>query len=188
MATECSGAQYVFPWVDRRRVEARLDGGRLSSEGGGVLLREVEVQRGIVRRFAACFTDQRKPALIEHPVAAGPGSGLRAGREEHAEPSRAGRPWGGSVGALPEDHRRPGRGGAVLRGGLSRRPRRAPRIHRARSGCHGRPRPRGARGPVLPRRLRPLLLLAARSLRETSRWAPSFGPRTSMRRPAVSRR
>jgi len=68
MGTECSGKQYVFPWVDRRRVEARFDGGRLSSDGGGVLLREVEAQRRIVRRFAACFTDHRKPALIEHPV------------------------------------------------------------------------------------------------------------------------
>ena len=68
MVTECSGKQYVFPWVDRRRVEARFDGGRLSSDGGGVLLREVEAQRRIVRRFAACFTDHRKPALIEHPV------------------------------------------------------------------------------------------------------------------------
>ena len=68
MATECSGKPYGFPWVDRRRVEARFDGGRLSSDGGAVLLREVEAQRGIVRRFAACFTDHRKPALIEHPL------------------------------------------------------------------------------------------------------------------------
>jgi len=70
MGTECSGGQYGFPWVDRRQVEARFDGGRLSSDGGGLLLREVEAQRGIVRQFAACFTDHRDPTRIEHSVAA----------------------------------------------------------------------------------------------------------------------
>jgi hypothetical protein len=70
MRTECSGARYVFPWVDRRRVEARFDGGRLSSDGGAVLLREVEAQRGVIRQFASCFTDHRNPTRIEHSVAA----------------------------------------------------------------------------------------------------------------------
>jgi len=70
MATECNGGPYVFPWVDRRRVEARFDGGRLSSDGGGLLLREVEQQRGLIQQFAACFTDHRDPSRIEHSVEA----------------------------------------------------------------------------------------------------------------------
>lgn len=45
MRTECSGGQNAFPWVDRRRLEARFDGGHLSSDGGGLLLRAVEAQR-----------------------------------------------------------------------------------------------------------------------------------------------
>jgi hypothetical protein len=49
-------------------VVARFDGGVITSDGGGVLLREVEKRTGIARQFAACFTDHRDPDLIEHPV------------------------------------------------------------------------------------------------------------------------
>jgi hypothetical protein len=49
-------------------VVARFDGGVITSDGGGVLLREVEKRAGITRQFAACFTDHRDPGLIEHPV------------------------------------------------------------------------------------------------------------------------
>jgi hypothetical protein len=49
-------------------VVARFDGGVITSDGGGVLLREVEKRVGIARQFAACFTDHRNPALIEHAV------------------------------------------------------------------------------------------------------------------------
>src|SRR5439155_21574798 len=43
--------------------------GDISSEGGALLLRQVEQLTGIVRQFAACFTDHRNPDLIEHPRA-----------------------------------------------------------------------------------------------------------------------
>jgi len=49
-------------------VLGRFDGGAISSDGGGVLLREVEVRTGIIRQFAGCFTDHRDTALIEHTV------------------------------------------------------------------------------------------------------------------------
>jgi len=49
-------------------VTARFDGGTLCSDGGALLLREVERRRGILRRLAACFTDRRNPRLIEHQV------------------------------------------------------------------------------------------------------------------------
>jgi hypothetical protein len=45
---------------------ARFDGGTLTSDGGLLLLAQVERRRGILRRFAACFQDHRNPALIEH--------------------------------------------------------------------------------------------------------------------------
>jgi len=47
---------------------ARFDGGRITSDGGGLLLREVERRTGVIRQFAACFTDHRDPRLIEHHV------------------------------------------------------------------------------------------------------------------------
>jgi len=45
---------------------ARFDGGRITSDAGSLLLREAEQATGIIRRFAACFTDYRDPDLIEH--------------------------------------------------------------------------------------------------------------------------
>jgi hypothetical protein len=49
-------------------VVARFDGGQITSDGGGLLLRETERVTGILRQFAACFTDHRHPDLIEHTV------------------------------------------------------------------------------------------------------------------------
>jgi hypothetical protein len=49
-------------------VVARFDGGAISSDGGGLLLRAVERSTGIIRQFARCFTDHRDPDLIEHPT------------------------------------------------------------------------------------------------------------------------
>jgi len=46
----------------------RFDGGDITSDGGALVLRKLEERTGIVRRFAACFTDYRKPDLIEHPL------------------------------------------------------------------------------------------------------------------------
>jgi len=45
-----------------------LTGGAIGSDGGGLLLEEVERRTGILRRFAACFTDHRDPELIDHTV------------------------------------------------------------------------------------------------------------------------
>jgi hypothetical protein len=49
-------------------VVGRFDGGTISSDGGGVLLREVEAKTGILHQFAACFTDHRQAELIEFTV------------------------------------------------------------------------------------------------------------------------
>jgi hypothetical protein len=49
-------------------VVARFDGGDVTSDGGGLLLRELDERLGVTRAFAACFTDHRNPDLIEHTV------------------------------------------------------------------------------------------------------------------------
>jgi len=59
-----------FRAVGRRTVLARFDGGTLTSDGGALLLREAEHRTGVLRRFAACFTDHRDPSRVQHPVAA----------------------------------------------------------------------------------------------------------------------
>jgi hypothetical protein len=66
MTTDCNPQQLEFQGVGRRTVVAAFDGGTLTSDGGLLLLSEVERRRGILRRFAACFQDQRNPDYVEH--------------------------------------------------------------------------------------------------------------------------
>lgn len=49
-------------------MEGAFDAGRVTSDGGLALLRELTERTGVLRRFAACFTDHRDPARIEHTV------------------------------------------------------------------------------------------------------------------------
>lgn len=51
-----------------RELVWRFDGGDITSDGGALLLKKLEERTGIVRRFAACFTDFRKADQIEHPL------------------------------------------------------------------------------------------------------------------------
>ena len=59
----------TFQGVAGREVVARFDGGTLTSDGGAVLLREVDRATGLLTQFAACFTDHRDPARVTHTVA-----------------------------------------------------------------------------------------------------------------------
>lgn len=68
METQCNSAYLDFPMLGRREVLADFDGGAITSDGGALLLRQVEQLTGIVRQFAACFTDHRDPGRIEHTV------------------------------------------------------------------------------------------------------------------------
>lgn len=68
MTTECNAAQLEFQGVARRSVVAAFDGGHLSSDGGALLLREVDARFGITKRLAQCFSDHRHKDLIEHSV------------------------------------------------------------------------------------------------------------------------
>jgi hypothetical protein len=51
-----------------RELVWRFDGGDITSDGGALVLQKLEQRTGIVRRFAACFTDYRKSDQIEHPL------------------------------------------------------------------------------------------------------------------------
>lgn len=55
--------------VQGKTVVARFDGGRLSSEGGLLALREIEHRLGVADRLAACLTDPRAPERVEHRLA-----------------------------------------------------------------------------------------------------------------------
>ncbi|MET0503412.1 MAG: IS1380 family transposase, partial [Candidatus Binatia bacterium] len=68
METQCIQEQMVFQQLGRRVVIGRFDGGMISSDGGGMLLREVERCFGILKRFAGCFRDYRDPQRTEHSL------------------------------------------------------------------------------------------------------------------------
>lgn len=68
MKTDCTKKRYHFQALGRREIVAGFDGGTITSDGGGLLLREVEQRCNILSRFAGCFTDHRNPKLIEHSV------------------------------------------------------------------------------------------------------------------------
>ncbi len=68
MTTQCTPEQLEFQSFGRRRVTGRFDGGRLTSDGGGLLLREVEQRLNVLSRLAGCFTDYRHTGMVEHPV------------------------------------------------------------------------------------------------------------------------
>ncbi len=66
--TDCKPTHLQFHPLGGREVVAGFDGGRISSDAGVLLLRELELRTGIVRSFADCFVDHRDPELIEHSV------------------------------------------------------------------------------------------------------------------------
>ena len=55
--------------VSGKTVVAKFDGGLLSSDGGVLLLREVEQRLRVADRLAACMMDPRAPDLITHSLA-----------------------------------------------------------------------------------------------------------------------
>jgi len=68
MKTECTGRKFEFQVLGKRKVECDFNGGTITSDAGGLLLREVEARWGIIRQFAQCFKDFRKAEWTEHTV------------------------------------------------------------------------------------------------------------------------
>src|SRR5262245_33586970 len=68
MQTECRNEKLEFQACGARQVVAEFNGGTITSDGGVLLLKEVETKRKILKQFAACFTDHRDPDKIEHTV------------------------------------------------------------------------------------------------------------------------
>lgn len=66
MLTQCHTIDHANH--GRRKVVAAFDGGRMSSDGGALLLRAADSVLQLTRRVAACFTDYRNPSRCEHSV------------------------------------------------------------------------------------------------------------------------
>lgn len=60
----------LFPEFTAKVVTVDFQGGQVSSDGGAVLLAQLDHAYGYTRRFASCFHDLRDPDLLEHSVLA----------------------------------------------------------------------------------------------------------------------
>ena len=65
MDTQCNQESLQFHPLFRRAVRGKFDGGVITTDAGGLLLREVEKRTRIIAQFAACFRDHRDPTRIE---------------------------------------------------------------------------------------------------------------------------
>ena len=68
MKTECTADQLEFHGLGRRAMVGEFNGGKISSDSGGLLLREVEQRTHILKRLAGCFVDHRDETQIEHSL------------------------------------------------------------------------------------------------------------------------
>lgn len=66
--TPCMEKEFEFQDLGSRKVVAAFDGGRVTSDAGALLLREVEAKFGFIAQFAKGFTDHRDPELVEHTL------------------------------------------------------------------------------------------------------------------------
>src|ERR1700721_1802328 len=57
---------FSFPAIRAKKITAAFDGGRLTSDGGVMLLAMAERRLGVADRLARCFPDRRDPMRILH--------------------------------------------------------------------------------------------------------------------------
>jgi hypothetical protein len=62
----CTAHKVPFSKFKRREIDVRFDGGDVSSDGGLLLLREVERRLGLLKEVAQILPDPRNPALVDH--------------------------------------------------------------------------------------------------------------------------
>jgi hypothetical protein len=67
--TDCIPEQFNFGRVKGRNVIANFKGGTLTSDGGLVLVAELDKKRQITARFAECLSAHRHQGYVEHSVA-----------------------------------------------------------------------------------------------------------------------
>jgi hypothetical protein len=63
---DCTAPQVPFPKLGRRTINVRFDDGAVSSDGGLLLLRQVERRLGLLKAVATVLPDPRQPWLVEH--------------------------------------------------------------------------------------------------------------------------
>jgi len=64
--TECNRQPVLFSSLKSQKIVADFNGGQLTSDAGGLLLREADRKLGLIQRLAACIPDPRNPLVTVH--------------------------------------------------------------------------------------------------------------------------
>ncbi len=64
--TDCTSETMLFPACRKRRVEAAFDGGEVTSNGGALLLRQVDRRLGLTAAVAGALSDVRQRGKVKH--------------------------------------------------------------------------------------------------------------------------
>jgi len=67
-STDCQQGSFQFQDLGARQVVGDFSGGTLSSDGGVLLLRQIDRGLGLTRSLAGCFRDRRDPRFVEHAL------------------------------------------------------------------------------------------------------------------------
>jgi hypothetical protein len=65
---KCTTDTIGFGRVGRRKIEANFNGGDISSDGGLILLRQVDRKIGLSKAISEAIYDPRNPNLIQHTM------------------------------------------------------------------------------------------------------------------------
>src|SRR5689334_24186138 len=65
---DCTAKKIIVSRSKRRTIEVDFSGGAVSSDGGLLLLREVDRRLRLTERVSAVLNDPRNPDLIIHPL------------------------------------------------------------------------------------------------------------------------
>jgi len=64
--TNCTQESFEFPALKRRKIEAEFSGGDITSDGGVLLLREVDRRLGLMKAISQVLHDPREAGKIRH--------------------------------------------------------------------------------------------------------------------------
>lgn len=64
--TNCTQETFHFPSIKRRKIEAKFSGGDVTSDGGIMLLREIDRQINLIQELSSVIPDPRNPEFIVH--------------------------------------------------------------------------------------------------------------------------
>jgi hypothetical protein len=64
----CTTKKFQFPSLKRRKIEAEFSGGSITSDAGGIFLREVDRQLNLLEPIAKLFPDDRDQSKVTHTI------------------------------------------------------------------------------------------------------------------------